>query len=51
MAVNEKREELIKKLEEAHDIADYLCDEIAVSLIERALRYMRAVSDAKPTNR
>ena len=50
MAVDEKREELIKKLEEAHDIADHLNDEVAVALIERALRYIRAVPNARPTN-
>jgi hypothetical protein len=44
----EKHAELIKKLEEAHEIADRLNDEIAVSLIERVLRYARIASNSRP---
>ena len=50
MLGKEKHEELIKRLEEALNIADHLNDEVAVALIERVLRYLRAVSNARPAD-
>ena len=43
----DKYAKLIKALEDAHSIADELNDEIAVALIERALRYIRTISNYK----
>ena len=43
----DKYAKLIKALEDAHSIADELNDEIAVALIERALRYIRNISNYK----
>lgn len=43
-----KIKELIRKLEEAYAIADELSDDVQVSLIERALRHARILSELRP---
>jgi hypothetical protein len=43
-----KIEELIKKLQEAHTIADELNDDVQLSLIERALRHARILPELRP---
>ena len=43
-----KIEDLIRKLEEAHRIADELNDDIQLSLIERALRHARILPELRP---
>lgn len=46
-----KIDELIQKLEEAHAIADELSDDVQLSLIERALRHARILSELRPVRR
>lgn len=45
----EKHAELIKTLEHALAVADELKDVVAISLVERALRHARTISDFRPT--
>jgi len=44
-----KVEELIRKLEEAHAIADELSDDVQLALIERALRHARIIPELRST--
>lgn len=46
---SDKHVELIKTLEHAREVADQLNDEVAVSLVERALRHAHTISDFRPT--
>lgn len=39
-----RHDELVKKLEEALEIADQINDDVAVALVERALRHARTIS-------
>lgn len=48
MGKTDKYVELIKALEDAQSIAVDLNDEVAIALIERALRYISTISSYKP---